>query len=99
MVTSLTNIALLTQPASFVGTNTVGVTEAVGDSPVIVATASVGVLVAGTAVVVGGAVVAGTAVGASVVAAGPPHADKTIPASKMIENAFLDMLASFLQAH
>jgi hypothetical protein len=95
MVTSLTNFALLTQSAAFSGTNAVAVGEGVAVSPVTGITISVGALV-----VAGGAVVAGTAVGVSVAcAACPPQADNTIPVSKMIESALLDMLVSFVQAH
>jgi hypothetical protein len=90
MVTSLTNLALLMQFAGLSGTNAVGVDEGVlvpTATSVAVATTSVGATVAD------GAVVAGTAVGVSVTcAACPPQADKTIPASKIIESALFDML-------
>jgi hypothetical protein len=100
MVTSLTNEARLVQSAAFSGTNGVGVREGEGVSvipvsPVTGISACVGV--PGVSVA-GGAVVAGRAVAVSVTCVDcPPQADKTIPASKMIESAFLDMWVSFVQ--
>jgi hypothetical protein len=102
MFTSLTNEARLVQSTAFSGTN--GVRVRVGEGVFVISVSPVTGISAWVAVtgasVAGGAVVAGRAVAISVTCvACPPQADKMIPASKMIESAFLDILVSFVQTH